>query len=227
MRSFEIRKDPAGFPMVQVPGTALLLQWLPVTKIQFEHFLCDAQDRHFDAKWYDEVLGLNPRVSPHKITSDNYWQAFLSGILPAEAQRFAFWCGDSYRLASSEEWAEAYQAFSAIEAVDLSEIGILDNLLPRERDLIVHIETAAHETAHRMGYQRSLADQMLMRLGVFEWVRLPDGWGVLGEPFPGFCGNLISSDKDRPLKPREPEEVRLPYFGFRLLFTEEEGERRV
>lgn len=225
MHKVEIRKGPTGFPMIQIPGTASFMQWLPVTKIQFEHFLSDAHDRHFDAKWYEEVLRLNPRVTPRKITSDNYWQAFLSGILPAEAQRFAFWCGDGYRLASSEEWSQAYQAFSAMSSVDLGEDRILEDLQFRERDLIINVETAAGEAAHRMGYERSLADQMLMRLGVFEWVRVPDGWGILGETCPGFCGNLISPNQDTPLRPREAERMRLPYFGFRVLFTEE-GERR-
>jgi hypothetical protein len=207
--------------MIRVGETATCLQWLPVTKIQFEHFLSDAHDRHFNAKWYEEVLSLNPRVTPRKITPDNYWNAFLSGVSPAEAQRFAFWCGDGYRLATSEEWSRAYQILSSMPVVDLGQAGILEDLPPRERDLVVHMEAAAEEAAHRSGYERTLADQMLMRLGVLEWVSIDDGWGALGEAFPGFCGNLMSPGTGTPLRPREPEKVRLPCFGFRLIFTEE------
>lgn len=221
MQGIETRKDPAGMPMIRIGKTPTFLHWLPVTKIQFEHFLSDAHDRHFDGKWYEEVLRLNPRVTPRKITPDNYWNAFLSGILPAEAQRFAFWCGDGYRLASSEEWSRAYRILSSTPAEDLLQAGLLEGLDSRERDLIVHVEAAAEEAARRSGYERTLADQMLMRLGVLEWVSDEDGWATLGETFPGFCGNLLSPGMGAPLRPREPEKVRLPCFGFRLMLAEE------
>jgi hypothetical protein len=216
-------KDPAGFPMIQVEPR-MFVHWLPVTKIQFEHFLCDAHDRSFDAGWYDRVLELNPRVTPKKITRENYWNAFMSGLLPTEAQRFAFWCGDGYRLPSAAEWARIYQFFSAQPAMELDRVKGLNDLPTRIGDLVQHTEAAGSDAARQLGYERRLADQMLMRLGVLEWVSAQERWGAMGEPFPDLCGNLLAPEIGEPVFPRQPpdhpEIARLPCFGFRLIFVE-------
>ncbi|HEX6900949.1 MAG TPA: hypothetical protein VF789_14595 [Thermoanaerobaculia bacterium] len=212
------KKDPAGFPMLQVEPD-LYLHWLPVTKIQFEYFLSDAYDRSFDSRWYEELLGLNPRVTPAKISPENYWNAFLSGVLPAEAQRFAFWCGDEYRLPSAEEWARVYRILNSQPTLDLEGSGLVDDLPPRLRELILRTEDAAAEAARRLGYVRRLADQFLMRLGVLEWVGDDESWGAMGEPFPELCGNLAAPETGEPLYPNRPDTVRLPCLGFRLVYV--------
>src|SRR3954470_13935987 len=146
----KIHKDRVGFPMLQVEPD-LYLHWLPITKIQFEYFLSDAYDRSFDIRWYEEVLGLNPRVTPAKISPANYWNAFLSGVLPAEAKRFAFWCGDGFRLPSAREWARAYCILSSQPEQDLEEVGVLKDVSPRLCELILRTEDAASEAARRVG----------------------------------------------------------------------------
>jgi hypothetical protein len=212
----EIHKDPVGFPMLQVEPD-LYLHWLPITKIQFEYFLCDTYDRSFDIRWYEEVLRLNPRVTPAKISPANYWNAFLSGVLPAEAQRFAFWCGDGFRLPSGQEWARAYRILSSQPVLDLE--SVLGDLPPRLRELVLRTEEAASEAARRLGYRRSLADQLLMRLGFLEWVNAEERWGAMGEPFPELCGTLTAPESGEPVYPNRPDAVRLPCLGFRLVFV--------
>jgi hypothetical protein len=216
----ELRMDPTGFPMIKLAANKYI-HWLPVTKVQFEYFMCDSYDDSFDTRWYEQVLALNPRVPPGKISSRDYWRAFISGILPAEAQRFGFWCGEGYRLPSAEEWAQAYQVLSSHPAQDLETSKMLEGLPSRHRELILRTDIAASEAARRMGYIRRLADQMLMRLGFLEWVANEERWGAIGEPFPDLCGNLMTPERGELVLPREPDRVRLPCLGIRLLFTEQ------
>lgn len=212
----EFQKDPVGFPMLQVEPN-LYLHWLPITKIQFEYFLCDTYDRSFDIRWYEEVLRLNPRVTPAKISPANYWNAFLSGVLPAEAKRFAFWCGDGFRLPTVQEWARVYGILSSQPVRDLEKV--MRDLPPRLRELVLRTEDAASEAARRLGYKRSLADQLLMRLGFLEWVGTEERWGAMGEPFPELCGTLAAPESGEPVYPNRPDTVRLPCLGFRLVFV--------
>ena len=221
-----VHRDPTGFPMLWVESLGAYVHWAPVTKIQFEHFICDAGDRAFDLRWYETVMALNPRLAPGKLTIANYWQAFASGILPVEAQRFAFWCGKGYRLPSAEHWRLAYRELASLPLEDLDAPDLWTGgdgaasppLSPRARQLLQRLEEAAASAATTMGYSRRLADQMLLRLGVLEWVTDQDRWGGMGEPFPAFCGNLAAPERDAPILPWNAESERLACFGFRLLY---------
>jgi hypothetical protein len=214
----EWHKDPVGFPMLAVERD-LYVHWLPITKIQFEYFMSDAYDRTFDIRWYEEALKLNARVTPMKIVTSNYWNTFLSGIQPAEAQRFAFWCGDGFRLPSVEEWTRAYRVLSSQPILDLDSLDAFKDLPSRLRDVILRTDEASAEAARRLGYVRRLADQLLMRLGFLEWVVDDGRWGAMGEPYPELCGNLATPETGEPLYPSRPDGVRLPCFGFRLVYV--------
>jgi hypothetical protein len=217
-----LHRDPAGFPMMWVPEIEAFLHWLPVTKIQFEHFLCDASDRSFDALWYEDLLRLNPRVSPAQIDGSNYWRAFLTGILPAEAQRFAYWCGDGYRLPTAWEWSRAYEALAGTAPQDPGRLGLIGISRSRVDEVILRLEQAGAEVAGRLGYDRRACDQALMRLGILEWVRRkPDetSWVVLGEPFPAFVGNLLVPDLGALTVASNGDARRMPWCGFRLVYT--------
>ncbi|HEV3076136.1 MAG TPA: hypothetical protein VHB47_17075 [Thermoanaerobaculia bacterium] len=215
--------DPTGFPMMWVPEVAQFVHCLPVTKLQFERFLGDARDGHFSAAWYDEVLRLNPRVPARRIWRDNYWGALLTGVLPAEAERFAAWCGDGYRMPLATEWQRIYRALSARGASRLGDLGALAQLGGRQRELVENLERSVEEVCHASGAACGLPERLLLRLGVVEWVALTERgdkrWAGLGEPHPAFCGNLFAPDDGQLVAPADPERERLASFGFRLVFS--------
>ena len=40
---FEVDADRTGFPLIKMAKLDFWVAWLPVTKIQFEHYLCDSK----------------------------------------------------------------------------------------------------------------------------------------------------------------------------------------
>jgi hypothetical protein len=213
--------DPAGFPMMWVQEIEAYVHWMPVTKIQFEYFVCAAPDSRFDARWYEEALDLNPRTTATDLRSGNYWNAFLTGITPSEAQRFASWCGGS-SIPSLDEWFSAYRALKAkppLSNLDaaMESLGLRD----RTRSLLRRLESVGSSvTKEYGGYERTLADQMLMRLGVMEWVECSSRrspWGGMGQTHTAFHGSLQTPDHGQPMIPIDPEANRLGYFGLRLV----------
>jgi hypothetical protein len=67
--------------------------------------------------------------------------------------------------------------------------------------------------------QRTLADQMLMRYGVFEWVwqsEPPGRWVGVGEPRP-VRGVSLGSPERGPAAPDRPETFRSYLYGCRLI----------
>ncbi len=213
--------DPTGFPMVWVQELAAYVHWLPVTKIQFEAFLCAAPDGHFDAAWYDAVLDLNPRVTPRHVASHNYWRALMTAVQPAEAQRFAAWCGDGFRLPTDDEWTTVYGATCGEPELDLAVSDLLVGRDGRTRELVERLDRAGRATASSMGGVADRAGQMLLRYGAMEWVRAtawPSDWSTRGEPSPAFCGNLELPERPATGLAAEMESARLPAAGFRLLW---------
>lgn len=218
MKELKFTLDPSGFPMVWIESIKAYMHWLPVAKIQFEHFLCASPDSYFDANWYEEVLSLNGRISPGEIRSDNYWKAFLSGIKPSEAKRFARWCGKDYSLPTLSEWFDAYKALKELPLEPVEIIDRMGELKDRVRTLMQRLDQASG--ASRRIEHRTLADQMLMRLGVMEWVECTgqrSQWGGMGQTPPAFYGSLFSPDHGQPGIPNNPEDHRLHPYGFRLI----------
>lgn len=216
-----IHLDPTGFPMVWFDEIGAYVHWLPVTKIQFEHFLCAAPDAYFDGKWYEDVLLLNPRVTPRALNGDSYWRALMTGVLPSEAQRFASWCGDGYRLLSDGEWTVLFQTTQAHSSVDVTRFAMIVGRDPRARVLIERIDDSTDAAVRRIGRARQLAEQMLLRYGAMEWVLLGSPswtWSLRGEPLPEFCGSLVLPEAPAELLTADPEAVRFPAAGFRLLY---------
>ncbi len=60
-------------------------------------------------------LTLNPRVSPQRFTPEQRERLFLTGLLAAEAEAYAAWLGDGYRLPTVTEWRAIYRCFQSIK----------------------------------------------------------------------------------------------------------------
>ena len=210
--------DRAGFPMIRLDPPGGFIHWLPVTKIQFEAFLCDRPPASFAPPWYEALLTLNPRVAPHRVQASNYWGAFVTGIKPEEAAAFAAWCGADFGLPTREEWFSVYRLARATAAVPAAAIARTGRT-PRARSLIERLETATTALQPR-DRPRTLADQMLLRRGVMEWVECSERqrrWGAFGQPHVRFHGNLYDLESGRPSFPTDLDQRRLHSHGFRLI----------
>lgn len=197
--------DRTNFPLVTVPGMAVQVHLLPVTKVQFERFIAEA-DNDLGSSWYNQVLALNPRVSYRRFAAQDRERLFITGVLPDEALAFAQWMGPGFSLPTLEEWRSIYcrldempissQRESLCSVTGPARI-IIDKLLPP--------------------YQEgSLLDLSLMTGGVMEWVQQKNGnWVGVGRPRSSFFSNLFDplSVEAEPIGMEE----RLHYFGFRLL----------
>lgn len=217
----DLRADPAGFPLLWIEPLSAYLHWVPVTKIGFEHFLCAEPDSRFDESWYQAICEFNPRISPRLARVGNYWGTLLSAITPPEAESFARWCGEGYRLPTLEEWMTAYRWLKARPPMDdLSPLTV--GRSERVRTLLQQLDTASTQAIREVGYTRTRADQMLLRMGVFEWVRCDDArgiWGAIGEPPPGFDPGLSTPDNGQAKRPVNPETNRIKNYGFRLIWS--------
>jgi hypothetical protein len=215
--------DVAGFPMIWVPPQNAYIHWLPVTKIQFETFLVASGSSKYDSVWYDELLRLNPRVSSQDITKGNYWGAILTGIKPSETYDFMSWCGADFSMPTLEEWNDVYKYFKTMSPIPIDEVinqaGIMS---PRTKQLLRNLDEATINTSKFYEVkERTLADQMLMRLGVMEWIQIPiriTGWGGIGQTAPEFYTAFCTPEHGIASRPSDPEGTRLKSYGFRLLF---------
>jgi hypothetical protein len=214
--SFET--DPAGFPLVWVEAIGAWMHWLPVSKLQFERSLRQAPDRAFDAAWYGQLLTLNPPVAPARIHAENYCNALLTGILPAEAQRIAASLGAGFALPTLEQWLRAWSWLLSQPAERGLPADLTRRLDEPVRTLLVGIDRAQTAAAARARRHRTLADQMLLRWGVLEWVdqQRDPRWAGIGEPSRLPRGVRVSPARG-PVVPDRPEAFRSYLFGFRLI----------
>src|SRR5581483_6750317 len=137
---FSLSLDRTGFPVLEMPTQPFDILWLPVTKVQFEHFLVDTGA--FDNAWYqDKLQNYNPRISAGNLGVTNYWQAFMTGILPGEAIRYAEWVGRGSDLPTAQEWKRALTTLAGWPAdrVFLDAVLRLSGLNVRARLLIQKI----------------------------------------------------------------------------------------
>ncbi len=58
----EIILDKSRFPLVKIEPISIYIHVLPITKVQFEQFICDP-NAIVDASFYEEkIVKLNPRT---------------------------------------------------------------------------------------------------------------------------------------------------------------------
>ncbi len=215
----EVILDKAGFPMAKVSPEDFWIHVWPVTKIQFESFLCAEPNSDMNAEWYDKVLKNNPRETPARVNSRNYWRLFVAGISPEEIQLFAEWNGKGFAIPTADEWLAAYRCFQGVDVIP----NLSDILQAPEHKIDSLVEIIAQKIQEigaglSKDERLTLADQFLMRRGIMEWVRLigeSSEWGGLGEPAPQSNWSTTAV-----IRQGRPEIVRVPnvrHYGFRLI----------
>jgi hypothetical protein len=204
MLSFSV--DRTGFPIFPVAALGLEVQLLPVCKVQMEAFI--AEPNEFGDRWYDSLLSVNPRRSWRSYSDEKREESFVTGIIPEEAEAFADWLGNGFRLPTLNEWQTLYHQWhqSVLTTRKQNALnGRIIQSLPNPSVGRILLEESHAET---------LAELSLMRHGVLEWVRDGSDWKGLGEPRDSFSRQLFSWRT--PVTPLSFER-RLPEFGFRLV----------
>ncbi len=193
--------DPLGFPMVKLEKTGFYIHLLPVTRYQFERFICRSGIKGYGDSWYEIVESLNHRISPVKIDHTNYEGAFISGITPMEAMDFICFLGKDFDLPTVEEWREAYHYFG-------KEIGS-GNEFPVSLSEGIAAKVMKSITKLPGGF----FDKTLMNNCLVEWVRMGKEYAGLGSPRPAFHENVYNPESDI-WKPFNISN-RMHFFGFR------------
>lgn len=221
MSAFRFEYDRAGFLMIWVEKIQAYVHWLPISKIEFEVFMCDPINNKFDDLWYRDILELNDRVTVKKANANNYWKLFLTGIRPDEIPEFINWLSidgeKNYTLPTFDEWINIYETLKGIDA--LEDLAPYINSLPeRARILNSRVDEILRTSFQNGPRSYTLADQMLLREGVMEWVEVKDQqWGGLGKPATRFQPSMRHPDNGIAEMPRSPEMNRFKYYGFRLI----------
>lgn len=219
--SFTITIDRVGFPLIETPELPFAVLWLPVTKIQFEHFLVDTE--YYNNDWYQERLR-DGRISAGGVSVSNYWQLFMTSILPKEAQKYAQWCGPGFDLPTSKQWKDALNVFAkqpADEAL-LQPLLNASQVSERARQIMRVFDTITWQEVWQLAGERRMCDQMGMRLGVMEIVYESNqrtSFGCWGQPNKRLHGAAVNPllDRDPMLFVDRMEGARMRYGGFRLI----------
>jgi hypothetical protein len=221
----EFKLDSAGFPTVYVAEIGVYVHWLPVTKIQMEYFLCNTSEISYNDSWYQHVRSFNPRVAPGNINTSNYWNAFITGVMPRDTLNYARWCREGYTLPTANQWFTMYESLLNIPASPnhLEQLFEQVTLKPRVKLLIQNIEASAQQAEFQLDGHRTLADQLLLRLGVMEFVYRDDNrntYGGYGQTHSSFFPQMEIPRRGSPQALSNAREgAQLKQYGFRLINT--------
>ena len=209
--------DPTDFPLVRIPKLGLVVQLLPVTKVQFEYFLGEAPSvRQFDPSVYAEMTAANPRGSWRNAIGRPE-SVFLTGVLPTEAEAFAHWLGEGFRLPRDDEWREIDRAMASPANTQL-----LDNVVanrhvhPGARALLASLGSTDHPPSWR---QIGLFEN-----GFLEWVRTQDGYRLLGRCRLHLYQLILNPQVHEAIRLQANPIPRHKAFGFRLVRPTGKGE---
>jgi hypothetical protein len=168
-----LRVDKFGWPLVSLPNTNSWVYFFPLTKIQFEYFLCsDGANRRYNKSWYEERLQLAPRVTAAAVSAANFDSLFMADLAPEDVIAFADWLSKESRSLGAEctarlmtatewenfsAWADS-QSSQDIEAEGWEQLGL------RAKDVFRSLQVVKD---HR---EQTLAAQMWMRGCLYEIV---------------------------------------------------------
>ena len=218
--------DHIGFPMIYVNSLDAYVHWLPLTKIQFEYYLCWSDSVKFTQADYDEMTRPNPRISPQEaLANKQYWRLLASGLTVNEVHAIAKWF-DSHKAAENwygpltqSDWTTAYDELRQRPALDVhGELLDLTHATERAR-LVVEAVDQARRDANQA---QNVHQQMLLEGGVMEWLlkgagERDDEWVQFGSVNRSWRGTkgLPYLPPQPPLIPRE-HNVRNAVSGVRL-----------
>lgn len=231
--STQLKVDTTGFPMIWVEPLKCYVNFLPITKIQFEYFLCDrVVSRQFDEAWYTERLSANPRISPQQVSFDNFEKAFITGLIPRdETKVFGDWLvGREYftTLPEADDWNHIYQHFKDTPEIDTSKFENAEGINARSLDLLRSLKMISNAGASRRAIfddqpassssgSRSLIHQMLMQNGILEWVSQNNDWGAKGGADRARGGSGTTSDPTTAGLKQLNQQATRPKVGIRFL----------
>jgi len=183
---FNILFDKTGFPLIKNSRWDFFISIFPVSKYQFELFLCSSQGHKrnfYSDSWYRELLKKNPRCAWHGETSEP-WRHFLSGESPEVFDDFIKYCGNGMRLPKIDEWRQLLE--------------VEHHLNENTDNLYTLCDIAAPPVRHWL--RQGLG--ILTNEGMLEFVQSCDSSGttIIGRPFTSFHPNLWSPGSEREIE---------------------------
>lgn len=220
MNNVLFSNDTSDFPMIRLPEMEIFISWYPITKLQFEDFLCRTDQSQFDGEWYQEIREKNPRETASRLSSRNYWNAFLTGIKPDEVDSYVRELGMDYFILSFDDWFTMYQKAKQMEPIDISIVlSQVRNVAMRK--LIERLDQILPRIARSLNpaNEYKLADQMLMRHGVGEWIyseNRKQNWEIAGMPNANFHKQQAAIDQGRPIQVFQARLNDVDFSGLRI-----------
>ena len=205
------QRNLCGIPFLRIQQLNISIQYLPVTKTQFEYFLCERQDPDFDEGQYLNILEYSPRISPRKINPENYEQTFITALTFKQMDKFRERLGESYDYLKVEEWNEIVKFLNNHPINDQVLKAILEQqgIPKRSKEILSKLQEIVLQKG---GSNLTMANQLLLRKGINEWIRDPDSSSLYS-----FMKEIGRDSRSVEKVPLRTLEIGVPNIGFRLI----------
>jgi hypothetical protein len=181
-----------------------------------------------DMSWYAEHCNQQHRLSAREVTKDNFWRCLMTRVLPQEAEAVAQWLGPGFRLPTSSDWLALLRSADGLPARAVDWSVLTPSVSPRCMELLRAFaklplkgrRTKPTPEAPDGRLAPTLADQMLLRGALLEWVDTglrEQPWGGMGEVHGSLHRRISRLDDGEVLIPRRSTEERIAHFGCRLI----------